>query len=392
MTDPAIVRLKARRGSPHPWIYRSMVQERELPKALTPGQVVSVVDKDGQPLGRAFWNPRATIALRMLTHDPDEAVDASFFERRIGAALRFRRETLRLEETTDAYRVVHAEADGLSGLVIDRLGKALSVEVFSLGFARNFALVEEALGRLFPEVPIVARGDARSGEIEGFQLEPRPNAPRSSEVEEHGIRFRVDFAEGHKTGFFADQRDNRALWGRLVAGRSVLDAHSYTGGFALHAAKGGAREVVGVDLDEDAIAVAKKNANLNQLQSKVRFVHADVFPYLRDAQRGGRTFDAISLDPPKLARDKSEVPDALRIYQDLNKVALETLAPGGLFLTCSCSGAVSEEVFLSAVRYAATRARRELSIFRVAGAAPDHPWGLHAPEGRYLKAVFARVA
>lgn len=391
-SDPdAIVQLKARRGSPHPWIFRSMVQDRDLPRTLQPGQVVRVVDKDGHELGRAFWNPRATIALRVLTHDPAETVDAAFFERKIGEALKFRRETLRLEETTDAYRVVHGEADGLSGIVIDRLGTAVAVEVFSLGFARNLALVERALAKLFPGLPLIARGDARTSEIEGFHLQPKPGAPKTAELQENGVRFRVDFVEGHKTGFFADQRDNRALWGRLVQGRSVLDCHSYTGGFALHAAKGGASEVVGVDLDEDAIATAKKNANLNQLQAKVRFVHSDVFPYLRDSQRLGKKFDAIPLDPPKLAKDKSEVPDALRIYQDLNKVALESLNPGGVFLTCSCSGAVSEEVFISSLRYAATRARRELSIFQVSGAAPDHPWALHAPEGRYLKAIFARV-
>jgi 23S rRNA (cytosine1962-C5)-methyltransferase len=271
------------------------------------------------------------------------------------------------------------------------MGSVVAVEVFALGFARHIGLVKEAIGRLLPGVQVVARADARTSQIEGFELPSLPTDPKSCEVKEHGLRFRIDLEAGHKTGFFFDQRENRQFWGSLVAGRTVLDAHSYTGGFALHAAQGGAAEVTGVDLDEDAIAVAQRNAKLNQLASKVRFVHSDIFPYLRDAQRQGRTFQAISLDPPKLAHDKSEVPDALRIYQDLNRVALETLAPGGLFLTSSCSGAVSEDTFLSCVRYAAARARRELSVFRVSGAAADHPVALHAPETRYLKAVFARV-
>lgn len=390
--DPdTIVRLKARRGSPHPWIWRTMIAERELPRDLVPGQVVRVVDKDGEALGRAFWNPRSTIALRMVTHNPDEVVDAAFFEHKIGEALRFRRDVLGLEAVTDGYRIVHAEADGLSGLMVDRLGGVVSVEVFGIGFARHVAMVKQALKKLLPGLGVVARADARSGQIEGFDIAPEPGEPKTSEVQEHGLRFKVDLETGHKTGFFCDQRDNRALWGRMVKGLRVLDCHSYTGGFALHAARGGAAEVTGVDLDEDAIAVAKKNANLNQLQSKVKFVHSDVFPYLRDSQRQGKKFDAISLDPPKLARDSSEMGEALHMYSDLNKVALETLAPNGLFLTCSCSGSISEVDFLNSVRNAAARSQRELQIFEVAGAAPDHPWALHAPEGRYLKAVFARV-
>jgi 23S rRNA (cytosine1962-C5)-methyltransferase len=389
--DPdATVKLKARRGSPHPWIWRSMVSEPDLPRGLLPGQLVRVVDRDGELLGRAFWSPRSTIALRIVTHDPEETVDAAFFERKIGEALRFRREVLDLEKTTDGYRIVHAEADGLSGLMIDRLGAVVAVEVFGIGFARHIALVKEALAKLLPGVGVVTRADARSGEIEGFDLPRDPKEPRTSEVTEHGVRFKVDFEEGHKTGFFCDQRDNRVLWGRLVRGLRVLDAHSYTGGFALHAARGAA-SVIGVDLDETAIATAKKNANLNQVGSKVHFVHSDIFPYLRDAQRQGKTFEAISLDPPKLARDQSEVSEAIRTYSDLNKVALDVVAPGGFLLTCSCSGAVSEADFIQMLRGAASRSRRELQVFQVSGAAPDHPWALHAPEGRYLKAVFARV-
>ncbi|MBI3722340.1 class I SAM-dependent methyltransferase, partial [bacterium] len=229
----AYVRLKARGRSPHPWVWKTMIDSRDLPRGLAAGQVVRVIDRDGEPLGRAFFHPRATIALRMLTDDPEEAIDVAFFEKRLGDALRLRRETLKLDAVTDGYRVVHSEADGLSGLVVDFLGGVVALEVFSLGFARHLPLVKEAIGRLLPGSPIVARADARTGAIEGFTLEPLAQDPKSSEVREHGLRFKVDFEEGHKTGFFLDQRENRELWGRLVSGLSVLDAHCYTGGFAL---------------------------------------------------------------------------------------------------------------------------------------------------------------
>jgi 23S rRNA (cytosine1962-C5)-methyltransferase len=376
--------------SPHPWIWRALVAPPDLRRGLEPGDEVRVEDKDGEPLGRALYHPRATIALRMLTSNADEPIDAAFFERRIGEALRFRRERLRLEERTDGYRIVHAESDGLSGLMIDRVGPVVSIEVFTSGMARRLPEIEAALAKLLPGAPVIARADARTSSIEGFSVKDSGHAPKHAEVREDGVRFKVDLEKGHKTGFFLDQRDNRSRIATLAKGARVLDLFCYTGGFSLRAIGGGAAESTGVDLDEKAIEVAKKNANLNQSRD-AKFVHSDVFPWLRDAKRAGKTWDVVVLDPPKLAASREEVAMALRKYFDLNRLALDVVADGGVLLTCSCSGSVSEEAFLDMVARTGANARKDLSVFEVAGAAPDHPVALHAPETRYLKAVFVRV-
>jgi len=390
-SDLPVVRVKSGRGSPHPWVWRSMVDARASDRAA-PGAVVRVEDRAGEFQGHAFWHPTAGIALRYVSFDPDEAVDAAFFRRRLAAALALRTEVLRLGEETDAYRLCHAEADSVSGLVVDVLGGVVRVEVFAHGVARQAAAIRAALGELLPDRPVVLRADARSGELEGFDLPPGPDEPDEVEVTEHGVRYKVDLRHGHKTGFFCDQRDNRAFLAGLCRGRRVLDVCCYTGGFALNAAvRGEAAEVTGVDLDEKAVAVAKRNAKLNQV--RVKFAQSDAFPYLRQvvAASAERRPEVLVLDPPKLARDRKERDDALRTYGDLNRLALEALGEEGLLLTCSCSGVVSEEDLLDVLRRSAARTGREVTILRLAGAGPDHPVALHAPEGRYLKAVFARV-
>lgn len=388
---PPIVPLKGTRGSPHPWVWRSKVDLRRVPR-VAPGAVVRVQDGEGNLIGRATWHPHATIALRMLTSDPAEAVDEAFFVKSLGRALALRRDTLRVEETTNAYRLCHAEADGLSGLIVDVLGDVAVAEVFSLGMSLLQDEVRGALTQLLPGRRVVVQPNARAADIEGFRIWPRKEDPAETEVRENGVRYKVDLREGHKTGFFCDQRENRAFLATLCRGRAVYDLHTYSGGFALNAAvRGEAREVIGVDLDEKAVAVAVKNAKLNQAQRTTRFSQADAFAFLRDLQRTGTRPEVLVLDPPKLARDKGEVGDAIRIYSDLNRLALETIADDSIFLTCSCSGAVSEEDLLDVLRRSAAKARREVTILRISGASPDHPVALHIPESRYLKAVFARV-
>ncbi|MGE0712080.1 MAG: class I SAM-dependent rRNA methyltransferase [Planctomycetota bacterium] len=386
---PQVVRLRARLGSPHPWVWKSRLLD---PPELPAGCVVEVRGPDDEPLGRGLYHPHVTIALRFLTRDPAEQIDQAFFLRRLEAARRLRLDVLRLEEETDAYRLVHAEGDELSGLVVDVLGGVVRVDAFARGMALLEEPIRAALAELYPGRPIVFRGDTRAQDIEGFRVKARPEDPDETEVTERGVRFRVDLREGHKTGFFCDQRENRAFLAGLCRGRRVLDVCTYTGGFALNAAlRGEAREVTGVDLDEKAIEVAVRNAKLNQ--ARVRFVHSDAFPYLR--QQAERPPEArpevLVLDPPKLARDRKEKEQGLRTYADLNRVGLEALADEGLLCTCSCSGVVSEEDLLELLRGAAARAGRLLTILRISGAAADHPVALHAPEGRYLKAVFARV-
>jgi 23S rRNA (cytosine1962-C5)-methyltransferase len=387
-----VVRLKGVRGSPHPWVWRTSIDREWAPHDLPGGSVVRIVDGEGQPVGRGHWHPKATIALRVLTNDAEEEIDEAFYARRLARALVLRRDVLRLDEITTAYRLCHAEADGLSGLIVDVLGDVVVGEVFSLGMAKHEALVRSALAQLFPGKRILLQHNERAGSIEGFALRPKKDDPGEVEVQEHGVRYKVDLREGHKTGFFCDQRDNRAALAAMCRGRSVWDLHTYTGGFALNAAlRGEAKQVTACDLDEKALAVAKKNAKLNQVQGNLRFAQADAFAYLRDLQRTGQRPEVLILDPPKLARDRSEVEDARRIYADLNRLALEVIAEDGILLTCSCSGSFSEEDLLDALRRGAAKTRREVTILRIAGAAPDHPVALHIPESRYLKAIFARV-
>jgi 23S rRNA (cytosine1962-C5)-methyltransferase len=209
-------------------------------------------------------------------------------------------------------------------------------------------------------------------------------------ITEHGVRFRVAPGSKHKTGFFLDQRDNRLMLAGLCAGKRVLDLCCNTGGFAVYAkAKGNADEVIGVDLDEQVIELAKQNANLNQ--ARVRFVQADLFAWLRDVLPQGQRFDIVVLDPAKQTREREEIDYALKRYLDMNRLALQAVAPGGLFLTCSCTGLIGEDTFLDTVRRAAWQANRTVQVIKLSGAGPDHPFAAHAQEGRYLKAVWCRV-
>jgi 23S rRNA (cytosine1962-C5)-methyltransferase len=386
------VRLKGARATIHPLVWKNRIDPRSATRGLTPGDVVRVIGEEGEPVGRATFHPRVTIALRMLTFDPDEAIDEAFFVRRLSRALSLRRDVLKVEQVADAYRLVHAEADGLSGLVIDVLGDVVVCEVFSLGMSRLEPVFRAALAQVLPGKKVVVQQNDRAADIEGFRVKPRKDDPAEVEIQEHGIRYKVDLREGHKTGFFCDQRDNRAYLATLCRGRAVYDLHTYNGGFAFNAAlRGEAKSVTGVDLDEKAVAVAVRNAKLNQVQHQVKFAQADAFAYLRDLLRTNVRPEVLILDPPKLARDKNELEEGLRIYHDLNRLALEAIADDGIFLTCSCSGVVSEEDLLDVLRRTAAKTRREVTILRIAGAAPDHPVALHIPESRYLKAVFARV-
>jgi 23S rRNA (cytosine1962-C5)-methyltransferase len=381
------VRLKIARRSAHPWIFQKMV---EKPATRLPGgSVVDILDKGGQWVGQGFYNGHSRIALRVLTTDSAERVDETFFANRLARAIGLRRDWLKLDEVTDAYRLVHSEGDGLSGLVVDRFDRTLVLEFFSAGMYRFRAAIEQALLGHFPDSRLYWFAEEHVQKQESFDCRP-PEPPPPGVITEHGLRFRVAPGSKHKTGFFLDQRDNRKALASLCAGRRVLDLCCNTGGFAVYAkALGGAEEVIGVDLDEQAIALAKQNANLNQ--ARIRFVQADLFPWLRDVLATGQRFDVVVLDPSKQTRDREEIGFALKRYLDMNRLAMQAVAPGGMLLTCSCTGLVSEAEFLETLRRAAWQAGRTLQIFRISGAAPDHPFLIHVPEGRYLKAVFCRV-
>jgi 23S rRNA (cytosine1962-C5)-methyltransferase len=385
------IRLRNAWRSTHPWIFQKLVDKPvQRPK---PGSIVDVTGSDGVWIGRGFYNGHSRIALRVLEHDPDVAIDAAWFAAKIGEAVRLRRELLKLDEVSDAWRVVHSEGDGLSGLVVDRYGDLLVVEFFSAGMFRHREWIYEALRAQFPGCRFHAFADEHVQKQESFDFKPwssagsGPAAP--SIITEHGIRFRADPAGAHKTGFFADQRENREWLSRQCGDKRVLDLCCNTGGFGVYAAVRGASEVVGIDIDNDVLEIARGNAKLND--AKVRFVQADIFPWLRDAAAQGEQFDVVILDPAKMTRDREQVIPALKKYLDMNKLALATVKPGGLFATFSCTGLVSEEQFLDMLRRAGYYAGRTLQVLKVSGAGADHPWRADVPESRYLKAAFCRV-
>jgi 23S rRNA (cytosine1962-C5)-methyltransferase len=381
------IRLKIARRSSHPWIFQKMV---EKPATRLPGgSVVDVLDREGQWVGRGFYNGHSRIALRVLTADPNEAIDADFFVRRIARAVALRRDWLGLDAITDAYRLVHSEGDGLSGLVVDRFGPNLVMEFFAAGAFRFREAIRDALAGHYPGASFYWFAEEHVQKQESFDCRA-PEPPPPEVITEHDVRFRVAPGSKHKTGFFLDQRDNRKAFASFCTGRRVLDLCCNTGGFAVYAkALGKAEEVTGVDLDEQALALARQNAGLNNV--RIRFVQADLFSWLRDVIATGQRFDVVVLDPAKQTRDREEVGYALKRYLDMNRLALQAVAPGGLFLTCSCTGLVSEAEFLDTVRRAAWQAGRSAQVLRVAGAGADHPFLLHVPEGRYLKAVFCRI-
>jgi 23S rRNA (cytosine1962-C5)-methyltransferase len=380
------IRLRNAWTSRHPWIFQKLVDKPvQRPK---PGSLVEVVGPDGVWLGRGFYNGHSRIAIRLLERDPDVPVDADWFAAKIAEAVRLRREVLKLDEVSDAWRVVHSEGDGLSGLVVDRYGDLLVVEYFSAGMFRYREWIYEALKRQFPGCRFHAFADEHVQKQESFDFRgTEPAAPAI--ITEYGVKFRADPAGAHKTGFFADQRDNREWLSRQCAGKRVLDLCCNTGGFGVYAAVRGAEEVVGVDIDEAVIEIAKGNARLNNVRP--RFVQADIFPWLRDAANNGERFDVVILDPAKMTRDREQVIPALKKYLDMNKLAMGVVRPGGLFATFSCTGLVSEEQFLDMLRRAAFYAGRTVQVLKVAGAGADHPWLTDVPESRYLKAVFCRV-
>ncbi len=420
------VRLRSARY--HPFIYRKMVESID-PRAR-PGEVVQVYDRAGRLFGRGLFNPDSQIAVRMLAFG-GTAVDDAFWRERLAAALALRR-GLRLDECTDAQRLVHAEGDGLSGLIVERYADVLVFELFSRGMYQRARQIATWLANLLgapasldrpqaagPAWQVILRADERVQALEKFLLKrghesfsvtpsPTPETaartddqpaaqttaeaapPESVIVREHGIRYRVHLVSGHKTGFFCDQRENRRRFATLCRDANVLDLCCYTGGFGLAArVLGPAREVTGVDLDEAALNVAKENANLNQV--RVQYVHSDAFSYVRQMLANQRRFAAVVLDPPKLALGREDVDDALRKYHDLNRLACAVTQPGGFLLTCSCSGLVSRDAFTRTVLDATRRAGRRVQIVASSGAGGDHPIAPECPESEYLKTLLVRV-
>ncbi len=383
----AVVQLRQPRRSGHPWVFqRMLVTPEPRPPA---GALAELRNPDGSFAGRGLWNGRARVGFRVLEENEATPLDRAWFAARIDRAIALRRDILRLPETTDAFRLVHAEGDGLGGLVIDHFADLLVIEWFAAGMWRQRALISELLQERFPDSKQFAFADRHAQKQESFDT-GRVDPPAAVIVHENGVRYRVEPGAGHKTGFFADQRDNRARLAQLCKGRRVLDLCCNSGGFALNAAvRGDARQVTGVDRDAAVVALARENATLNS--AEVAFVEADLFDWLEAARERQERFDVVVLDPARQTRDGRRIDQALAAYYRMNLAAMEVVAPGGVLLTCSCTGLVSADQFLETLRRSAWAAQRTLQILDVQGAAPDHPVLAQVPESRYLKAVFCRV-
>lgn len=372
----------------HPFVFRKRLGL--ISRDAMPGDMVELVGSNNEALGYGLFNPGAEIAVRVLRtgqHRPDEV----WWSDRLAEAVALRRETLKLDDETEAYRLIHAEADGLPGLVVDRFGDVLVAECFSLGMYQRAEAILAQLETLAGTTHGVVRAAPMSQDHEGFAADPYGSAevPGKITIQEFGTRFRINFAGGHKTGFYCDQRDNRKHLARFCAGKSVLDLCCYTGGFAIQAKRlGNAAEVTGVELDEETVQLARENAKLNQL--KINFVQAEVFGYMRDMLRNQRRYDVVILDPPKLIRGRIETEEGRHKYFDLNRLAMQLVNPGGILLTCSCSGLLDMPEFTKIV-CAAPEVGRRAQIIGKGGAAPDHPISTVCPETEYLKTICVRL-
>jgi 23S rRNA (cytosine1962-C5)-methyltransferase len=372
----------------HPCIYPAMI--KAVSPGAKPGELVTVYDRTGRRFGAGLYNPKARVPLRMLFHGDREFTEGDLTTL-LDRALDLRLKQLDLPAHMDAFRVVHSDGDALSGLVVDKFSDVLCVQVHSLGIHQRIPQwlprLHERLGtkRTIIEVePNVAKWEGIS--VKKFA---QPEV-RSVKIREHGVRYEVDFEHGHKTGFFCDQRENRRRLAGFTKDKRMLDLCCYTGGFSLSAkVAGGATEVTGVDLDEKAIAQAKRNANLNQ--ARIEWVHCDAFSWARQAQKNSRRFEVVVLDPPKLILSREDEFDGRRKYEDLNQLAVTLVENGGMLVTCSCSGLLSAEDFEAAVIRGAHRAGRRLQFLDRTGAGEDHPVMSNCPESRYLKVLWARV-
>ena len=362
----------------HPWIFRSDVERRP---ADEPG-VVAVEDHRGKPLGAALWSPASEISLRMLERDPRVAIDAAWWDARVGAAVR-RRAPLAVR--ANAYRLVHGEGDGLPSLVCDRYDRWLVVQLLSAGLERHREDIVRALVHHCAPNGILARNDAAVRSREGLPRETTLLAgevPREIVVEEDGVRFTAAPWEGQKTGAFLDQRENRALVGRVARGRA-LDCFSYHGSFALHLAQR-ATQVTSLDISAPALERGRANAALNGL-TNIEFVEADAFEFLRAAERRGDRYETIVVDPPAFAKSRAALPGALRGYKEVNLRAMRLLAPGGMLFTASCSFHLSRSLFDEMLEEAAADSGRRIALRELRGQPLDHPELLTVPETGYLK-------
>jgi 23S rRNA (cytosine1962-C5)-methyltransferase len=366
----------------HPWIFSNEVAR--IDGSVADGDLVEVRDARGAFLGRAYYNRHSLICARILTRGRDEP-DADFFARRIERALRYRE---RVAPDTPVVRVVHSEGDLLPGLIVDRYGDWLAVQILTLGMEVRAELVREALERILQPRGVMRIADAPLRALEGLPLERGVwwgDVPERIEVELEGFTVEVDLRHGQKTGLYLDQRENRRRAEARAGGRRVLDLFSYQGEWSLHAARGGAEEVLAVDGSEAALAAARRNAERNRLADRIHFERGDAFEVARRLLGEGRRFGLVILDPPALVKSRKHLAAGARAYRELNRMAMAMLEEGGSLVTSSCSHALEDELFHQVLIEAARAAHRPFRLVQWSGEAADHPRLLAVPETHYLK-------
>lgn len=387
----------------HPNVFRKRIRDIEGQPHRGDWVALYHTPEESEPqlFGYGLYNPKSEIAIRVVRWS-QQVPDEAFWDELLVNAVSLRRDILKLDAVTDSYRVIHAEADGFPGLVIDRYADVLSAEVFSLAMGmRAQAILERLAVKLGTHHWLIGPSPQLASQ-EGSTFAPvsSPNLPPTTMITEHGTRYRIHFGSGHKTGFFCDQRDNRLRVAELCGGKSLLDICCYTGGFAVMAAqRGGASDVTGIDLDEAPLEQAKQNAALNNV--RIKFTQADAFAYMRDMLRLGKQYDMVVLDPPKLIRSRAEIEDGTKKHFDLNRLAMQLVKPGGLMLSCTCAGLLPESEFIRLVRSAARSCNRSaetpnalprpMQILARTGAAACHPISANCPEAEYLNAVWVRL-
>jgi 23S rRNA (cytosine1962-C5)-methyltransferase len=373
----------------HPWIFTGAVERiKGEPQS---GETVAVRDTHGAFLALAAYSPKSQILGRVWTYRENEMVDEAFLRARLARAIVLRQE---LAKTTDGMRLVHGESDGLPGLVVDRYGDTLVMQVLSAGMERWRGALSDLLVELTGCANLYERSDAEVRDLEGLPARSgilRGKLPTPLIIHEHGLKFYVDVEKGQKTGFYLDQRDNRRRVGELANDKDVLNCFCYSGGFSLSALQGGARSVLSVDSSAEALALARENLKLNNLaEDRAEWLEADVFKSLRLMRDQGKSFDLIVLDPPKFAPTAHHAANAARAYKDINLWALKLLRPGGLLATFSCSGGVTADLFQKILAGAAMDANVTAQIVGRFAADADHPAVLNFPEGEYLKGLLLR--
>ena len=397
MSNTPAVRLKRGEGRAFkaggPWIYDNEIGE--ILGEPADGGIVRIEDYNGYPLGVGFLNRASTIAVRTLSRNADEVIDEAFLEKRVRAAWQYRKDTV----DTASCRVIFGEADFLPGLVVDKFADVLVVESLALGIDRLKQTILDLLVKVLAEDGVAIRGvyersDAKvrlkegMERVKGFLSEPFDPVV---EIVENGIRYQVDVAEGQKTGFFLDQKYNRLAIQPLARGGRALDCFTHTGAFALNAAKGGAAEVIGVDASQLGVDQAAKNAALNGMEDRVRFVCRDVFELLPELYRQGEQFDLVVLDPPAFTKSRASVKKAVTGYREINLRGIKLVKNGGYLATCSCSHFMTEPLFRRMLHDAAADAAVSLRQIEARQQSPDHPilWGV--PETSYLKFYMFQV-